>query len=440
MMRLAALFLLFLASSAAAGTFNPVTYRLENGMQIVVVVDRRAPVVQHMVWYKVGAADEPPGKSGIAHFLEHLMFKGTSTVPPGEFSKIVARNGGRDNAFTSRDYTGYFQTVAADKLELVMRLESDRMANLTLAVEEVERERDVILEERRQRIENDPASILSEQMNAALYLAHPYRIPVIGWMHEMQGLDREDALAFYKAHYAPNNAILAVSGDVDPEAVRALAARYYGAIPAGEIAPRERLREPPQIAPRRVVLEDPRVKQPSFSRIYVSPSYATAEGRDAYALDVLGQILGNSRTGRLHRALVLGDGPAVAAGAWYQGDGFDSGSFGIGARPREGVTLQALEQGIDKVIAELLEKGVSDDELNLAKRGLIAGAVFARDSVGASARIFGEALTTGGSVEDVEAWPERIGAVAAEDVLAAARKVLDLRRSVTGSLLPKPTS
>ncbi len=440
MMRLAALLLVFLSSAAVAGTFNPVTHTLSNGMQIVVVVDRRSPVVQHMVWYRVGAADEPPGKSGIAHFLEHLMFKGTPGTPPGEFSKIIARNGGRDNAFTSRDYTGYFQTVASDKLDLVMRMEADRMANLTLDVNEVERERDVILEERRQRTENDPAALLSEQMNASLYLAHPYRIPVIGWMHEMQGLTREDALAFYKAHYAPNNAILAISGDVDPEAVLALAERHYGVIPAGKIAPRIRLKEPPQIAPRRVILEDPRVKQPSLSRIYLAPSYSTAEGSDAYALDVLSQVLGNSRTGRLHRALVAGDGPAVSAGAWYQGDGLDSGSFGFSARPRQGVGLAALETAIDKVLADLLEKGVSAEEVDLAKRGLVATAVFARDSVGAPARIFGEALTTGSTVEAVETWPDRIATIEPADVLAAARKVLDLRRSVTGSLLPKPTS
>lgn len=440
MMRLAALFLLLLTSAATAGTFNPVTYTLANGMQVVVVVDRRSPVVQHMVWYKVGAADEPVGKSGIAHFLEHLMFKGTPTIPPGEFSKIVARNGGRDNAFTSRDYTGYFQTVASDKLELVMRLEADRMTNLTLDVGEVEREREVIMEERRQRTENEPSALLGEQVNASLYLAHPYRIPVIGWMHEMQGLTREDALAFYKAHYAPDNAILAVSGDVDPVAVKALAEKYYGAIPARQIAPRKRLREPPHIAPRRVTLEDPRVKQPSLNRTYLAPSYATAEGRDAYALEVLAEILGNNRTGRLYRGLVVGDGPAVSAGAWYQGDGLDSGSFGFSGRPRQGVSLAVLEAAIDKVIAELLEKGVSAEEVNLAKKGLVASAVFARDSVGASARIFGEALTTGVSVEDVEAWPERIDAIGPEQILTAARKVLDLRRSVTGSLLPKPTS
>jgi zinc protease len=429
------------AASAGAANFDPKTFRLANGLDIVVIEDHRAPVVHHMVWYRVGAADEPAGKSGIAHFLEHLMFKGTKQIGPGEFSKIVARNGGRDNAFTSYDYTGYFQTVAADKLDLVMGMEADRMANLAIPPEEVEREREVILEERRSRTENNPGALLGEQMSAALYLAHPYRIPVIGWMHEMQGLTHADAVAFHQAHYAPNNAILVVAGDIGPEAVRALAEKHFGPIPARELKPRVRVKEPPQIAARRVTLEDGRVKQPSLSRYYLAPSYTTAEGREAHALTVLAEILGSGRTGRLHKALVVGEqGPAVSVGAWYSGTALDYGSFGVSGRPRNGTELATLEAAIDKVIAELLENGVTEEELARAKSGLLAGAVFARDSISTTARIFGSALTTGGTVEAVEAWPERIEAVTAAEVLAAARKVLDPRRSVTGYLLPKPTT
>lgn len=429
------------AGPAGAANFDPKTFRLANGLDIVVIEDHRAPVVHHMVWYRVGAADEPPGKSGIAHFLEHLMFKGTKVIGPGEFSKIVARNGGRDNAFTSQDYTGYFQSVAADKLDLVMGMEADRMANLAIPPIEVEREREVILEERRSRTDNNPGALLAEQMTAALYLAHPYRIPVIGWMHEMRGLTHADAVAFHQAHYAPNNAILVVAGDVQPEAVRRLAEKHFGPIPARELKPRVRVQEPPHIAPRRVTLEDARVKQTSLSRYYLAPSYSTAEGREGHALTVLAEILGSGRTGRLHKALVVGEqGPAVAIGAWYQGTALDLGSFGISGRPRNGTELTALEAAIDKVVADLLDKGVTEEELARAKSGLLAGAVFARDSISTTARIFGSALTTGRAVEDVEAWPARIEAVTAAEVLAAARKVLDPRRSVTGYLLPKPTT
>lgn len=431
---------LVLAAQAVAGNFNPKTFRLGNGLDVVVIEDHRAPVVHHMVWYRVGSADEPPGKSGIAHFLEHLMFKGTETIPPGEFSKIIARNGGRDNAFTTYDYTGYYQTVAADKLDLVMRLEADRMAHLAIPPAEVEREREVIIEERRSRTDNNPGALLSEQMMATLFLAHPYRIPVIGWLHEMRDLTHADAVAFYKEHYSPSNAILVVAGDVTPEQVRELAEKHYGPIPAGTAKTRMRLREPPHIAPRRVTLEDGRVKQPSYSRYYVAPSYSTAEGRDAYALTVLAEILGAERTGRLYRELVVGEGPAVSVSAWYQGTALDYGTFGLGGRPRNGTDLPALEAAIDRVVAEMLEKGITEDELARAKRGLLAGAIFARDSISTAARIFGSALTTGSSVEDVEAWPERIEAVTADEVLAAARKVFDLRRSVTGYLLPKPTT
>ena len=207
---------------AGAGLFNPISFTLENGLEVVVIEDHRAPVVTHMVWYRVGAADEEPGKSGLAHFLEHLMFKGTDEVAAGEFSRLIARNGGRDNAFTSQDYTGYYQSMARDKLELVMRLEADRMVNLKLDEKDVQTEREVVLEERRQRTDNEPGAQLGEAASAAQYLAHPYGIPVIGWEHEIRGLTRAAALAFYQRYYAPNNAILIVAGDVSADAVRRL--------------------------------------------------------------------------------------------------------------------------------------------------------------------------------------------------------------------------
>jgi zinc protease len=247
-------------------------FELANGMQVVVIPDNRAPVVTHMVWYRVGAADEQPGVSGIAHFLEHLMFKSTEKIASGEFSKIVSRLGGQDNAFTSQDATAYFQRIAKDRLPQVMEMEADRMVNLRLTEREVTTERDVILEERRSRVENNPQAVLDEQMNAVLYYSHPYGVPVIGWEHEIAKLSREDALSFYKRHYAPNNAILVVSGDVTPEEVKRLAEASYGKIPTNPaIVARKRPMDPEQRASRRVELKDTRAGKASIQRYYVTP-------------------------------------------------------------------------------------------------------------------------------------------------------------------------
>ena len=293
---------LALSSAASAGTPDSLAFhgKLDNGLEVVVVPDRRAPVVTHMVWYRVGGADEPQGKSGIAHFLEHLMFKGTEKIPSGEFSKIVARLGGQDNAFTSQDITSYFQRVAKEKLPQVMEMESDRMANLKLDEKEVLTERKVILEERRSRVDNDPSALMQEQIMAALYIAHPYHTPVIGWEGEMRKLSRGDALTFYKKYYAPNNAILVVTGDVEPEEVMALAKNTYGKIPANpEVgAPRQRPAELAPLAERRIVLRDERAGQATFERYYLAPSATTAAAGEAEALQVLGRILGSSATSR----------------------------------------------------------------------------------------------------------------------------------------------
>ena len=421
---------------AAAGVFNPETFMLENGMQVVVVTNRRAPVVVHMVWYKVGSADDPAGRSGIAHILEHLMFKGTPTVPDGEFSKIVARNGGNQNAFTSRDYTGYFQKVAKDRLELVMGLEADRMVNLVLDDAVVESERKVILEERRSRTDNDPGALWSEQLTAARYLAHPYRIPVIGWAHEIAALETEDILAFYRRFYAPDNAILVVAGDITAEELRPMAMRTYGAIPSAGIAPRERPQEPPHRAARRVVLKDPRVRQAEWSRSHLAPSYNAGETEHAYALQVLSELLGGGSTSRLYRSLVIDQKLAVSAGAWYGATNLYLSQFGLYASPALGVDLEQVEAAVDAEIEILLAEGVGDDEITRITSRMTRGAIYARESLGTAARIFGAALTSGRGIEDVEAWPERIAAVTAEQVMAAARAVLIAETSVTGLLLP----
>jgi zinc protease len=425
---------------ARAGLFNPETATLANGLQVIVIPDHRVPVITHMIWYKVGAADDPPGKSGIAHFLEHLMFKGTETVPPGEFSKIVARNGGRDNAFTGQDYTAYFQSVAADKLELVMRLEADRMRNLTLTAAEVDPERDVVLEERRSRTDNEPSAILSEQLDAAQFLAHPYGIPVIGWEHEIRGLNTADAIAFYRRFYVPNNAILVVAGDVTMATVRPLAEKYFGAVPSGNPPPRLRPQEPPQRAARRLEMRDPRVRQPNWRRSYLAPSRMSGETQHSLPLRMLAEILGGGSTSRLYRALVVEQKIAAGAGAYYRGFSIDQDRFWVSGTPVPGSDVAALEAAADAVIDEMMRDGVTEDELNRTKAGMLAAAVYARDSLSSAARLFGSALTIGLTVDEVESWPERVEAVTVEQVNAAARYVFDKDRSVTGILLPKPAT
>jgi len=424
-------------SEGRAAVFSPETFTLSNGMQVVVIANRRAPIVAHMVWYKVGAADEPPGKSGIAHFFEHLMFKGTETVAPGQFSKIVARNGGSDNAFTTQDYTAYFQKVARDKLDLVMKLESDRMANLTLTDAEVLPERDVVLEERRSRTDNDPSAQLYEAVQAALYLNHPYRIPTIGWKHEIEKLTTDDALAFYRRYYVPNNAILIVAGDVTAKELRPLAEKYYGQIRRGADVVRARAVEPAQLASRRVEMESMRVGQPSWSRHYIAPSYRTAKGNEAYALQILSEIVGGSSTSRLYRGLVVEQSIAASAGSWYAPDRLDDTSFGLSVMPRPGKGLAEAETAMLAEVDRLVRDGVTEEEVARAKKALVANAVYARDSLSAAPNIIGGALATGRTIEEFESWPDRIKSVTRDEVNAAARAVLAVERSVTGVLRPK---
>ena len=424
----------------SARVFDPQTFTLSNGLQVVVVTNRRAPIVNHMVWYKVGAADEAPGKSGLAHFVEHLMFKGTKTLAPGEFSDIIARNGGRENAFTSYDYTGYFQTIAKDRLGLMMKNEADRMTNLVLTDENVLPERDVILEERRSRVDNEPRAQLGEMVRASLFMNHPYGVPIIGWAHEMEALTTADAIAFYRRWYAPNNAVVVISGDVTLEEVRPLAEKYYGAIPMRAVPERRRPQEPVQRAPRRVVLESARVRQPSMSIAYLAPSYNRGASEHVIALQVLSEVLGGGTVNRLYANLVVDQGVAASAGSRYGGDDFDLSTFSLYISPRPGIDIEVAERALRTEIDKLLEAGVTDAEVAEAKERLKAAAIYARDSVSTPSQVIGSALTVGLTLEDVESWPDRIEAVTTEAVNAAARAVLEENHSVTGVLLPKPTS
>ena len=416
-------------------------FKLRNGMEVVVIPDRRTPVVTHMVWYRVGAADEAPGKSGIAHFLEHLMFKGTEKNPAGKFSQTLATIGGQENAFTSSDYTGYFQRVTRDRLKMVMEFEADRMTGLTLTDDAVKPELNVVLEEQNSRVANSPAAKLGEEVQAALYLNHPYGRPVIGWRHEIEKLDRKDAIDFYNRWYTPNNAVLVIAGDVDADEVRKLADETYGKVaPRAEIGPRVRPQEPEQRSVRSVTFADPRVTQPSLQRSYLVPSAATAKPGESEALEVLSQILGSGNNSRLYSKLVMEKPLAVSVGAWYQSSALDATRFGVYGTPRSDVTLKDLEEAIDAVIQDVADHGVSNEELERTKIKLVADVVYAQDSQATMARWYGGALTTGLTVDHLKTWPDRVQKVTAADVQAAAKSWLDKRRSVTGYLVKGPAA
>lgn len=411
-------------------------FTLDNGMEVVVVEDHRAPVVQHMVWYRAGSADEPPGQSGVAHFLEHLLFKGTDTMAPGELSATVAANGGRDNAFTSYDYTAYFQRIASDRLELMMKMESDRMVNIRLSEEEIATEREVILEERNQRTDNDPRALFREQLRAAQFLNHRYGQPVIGWRHEMETLDREDALSFYKTYYAPNNAILVVSGDVTPEEVRSLAEKYYGAIPANPDLPeRFRSQDPPQTAARRMTYRDPRVAQPYVQRSYLVPERDSGAQETAAALYLLSELLGGGNTSYLANALQFDQQTAVYTGAFYSGVSLDKTNFNFLIVPAQGVSLQEAEDALDASVRKFLQEGVDEEQLDRIKLQLRASEIYARDNVDRIANRYGRALTSGLTVQDVQDWPNILQSVTADEILAVARELLRPEVSVTGWMM-----
>jgi zinc protease len=434
------LFLVAPVGTPAQTTFAsepPAGFTLPNGMQVVVIQDHRTPVVTQMIWYKVGSADETPGRSGLAHFLEHLMFKGTDKHPAGEFSQTVLKIGGNENAFTSVDYTGYFQRVPRDQLAKMMEFEADRMTGLVLKDENVLPERDVVLEEYNMRIANNPEARLSEQIMAALYLNHPYGRPIIGWHHEIEKLTREDALAFYKRFYAPNNAILVIAGDTDVKEIRPMVEQTYGKVPAQPEIPVRRVRpqEPEPVSPRTVTLADPHVEQPSMRRTYLVPSATTAAPGESAALDVLAQLMGSGSNSYLYRALVVDKPLAVNANASYQGTSLDPTQFSIAVSPKPGVEFSQVETVVDSVIAEVAQNPVRAEDLERVKTQLVAEAIYAQDNQATMARWYGGGLTTGLSVEDIRSWPDRIRAVTADQVRAAAQKWLDKKRSVTGYLI-----
>lgn len=424
------------SAPAPAQDVKAFQFALQNGMQVLVVPDHRAPVVTQMLWYRVGAVDDPPGIGGLAHFFEHMMFRGTTANPGDAFSLTVARNGGEDNAFTTHDYTAFYEQIAKDRLRVVMGLEADRIANLDLSDSNVRTERDVVLEERRMRIDNDPQSLMREQMEAALHLTHPYGRPVIGWPDEIRRIGRTEASDFYAHHYAPNNATLVVAGDVTPQEVRAAAEAEYGKLPARELVPRWEFAQPARLGETRLTVQRPDVKVPVFLRLYRVVSYTEAKPGEAEALETLAQLLGGDSTSTLYRKLVVEKRLASDAGASYDGYARDAGEFSVYAVPRPGVRLEEIEKAVDGAIKGYATALPNPTEFARAKTQLVASAIYQRDSQYQMASAYGQALAIGLTVDDVEQWPERIRAVQPATVRQAAAQHLIRREAVTGYLEP----
>lgn len=413
------------------------SFTLANGLQVVVIPDHRAPVVTHMIWYKVGAADEVAGQSGIAHFLEHLMFKGSTNFPDGEFSRIVASVGGQENAFTSQDYTAYFQRVAKEHLSKMMEMEADRMANLELREDQVAPELQVIHEERASRVDNNPSALLGEALQAILYRNHPYGTPIIGWDHEISLLNRQKALDFYDLYYTPNNAILIVAGDVTEEEVKGLAEAHYGKVERrAEPGPRIRPSEPPQRTARTLTLRHERVRQANVRRAYVVPSDVTARNGEAEALQLLAYILGEGTNSRLYQSLIIDKKIASSAGAYYQSGGVDDTSFNFYGTPTPGNTPDTVMDAIATELEKLITEGVSEEEVARAKRSMLASTFYAQDSQVSLARIVGANLTSGSTLEEIRSWAKDLAAIEPRAIQAVAEKYLAEHRSVTGYLLP----
>jgi zinc protease len=404
-------------------------------MQVLVIPDHRAPVVTQMLWFKVGGVDDPPGISGLAHFFEHMMFRGTKAVPGDLYSQTIAKNGGEENAFTTHDFTAFYEQIASDRLKLAMDLEADRLANLDLSDNNVTTERDVVLEERRMRVENNPQALTTEQMSAALHLSHPYGRPVLGWPEEVRHIDRVSAQDFYKHHYAPNNATLIIAGDVTPDQVRVMAQSEYGKVAARPLQPRAEFAEPPRLTETRMNVVRPDVQVPLFLRSYRVPSYAQAAPGQAESFEALAQIMGGDQTAALYRILVEEKKLATDAGCSYDGYARDAAEFTLYAVPRPGVSLETLEKAVDEVIQGFTAAQAKPSDLVRAKTGLVASVTYRQDSQFSMASAYGQALMIGLTVDDVNEWPTRIRAVSAANVQKAAQGLLR-RNAVTAYLVP----
>jgi len=417
---------------------NPFEHQLANGLRVIVKEDRRAPTAAHMVWYRAGSMDETNGTTGVAHLLEHMMFKGTPTIGAGEFSRLVAAAGGRDNAFTSRDYTAYFQQVPKQKLEQMMQLEADRMRHLTLDPKEFEQEIKVVMEERRMRTEDQPQATLSEQMHAVAFQSHPYRVPVIGWMNDLEAMTVQDARDWYERWYVPNNAYVVVVGDVDHQEVFRLAERYYGPLASRPVPARKPQEEPAQTGIRRVTVKAP-ADLPVVLMAYKVPVIRDVDKDvDPYALDMLSAILDGHEAARFSKHLIREQRLAVSAGAGYGATSRGPGLFYVQGSPSAERTRADLEAGFRAEIARIARDGVNEEELRRAKAQLVAGQVYKLDSMFAQAMEIGQLEAVGIPYAADKRMIEKLQAVTAASVQAVAAKYLVDDRLTVAELDPQP--
>ena len=419
---LAACAALAFAVAPAPSFANPFETQLANGLRVIVKEDGRAPTAVHMVWYRAGSMDEKDGTSGVAHALEHLMFKGTKSLRAGEFNKRVAEAGGRDNAFTSRDYTAYFQIVPKGALPEMMKLESDRMANLTLDAKQFGSEIKVVMEERRLRTDDNPHSLVHEALNSALFQAHPYRRPIIGWMDDLEHMTLHDARDWYRLWYAPNNAYVVVVGDVDHREVFRLAQKYYGPLKAHALPVRKPQNEPEQVGMRRVSVKAP-AELPYLAMAWKAPRLRDVQkDRDPYALEVLAAVLDGHDASRFARNLVRGSRVAQSAGAGYDGTLRGEASFVLDGQPAAGRTIAELEAALRAEVKRIQDEGVSPEELTRVKTQSIAAQIYKRDSLMAQAMEIGGIEAAGQSWRDIDTLLEKLKGVTAEEVQGVAKK------------------
>ena len=427
------------AQSPAPVSARPVQYTLSNGMTLIVKPDRRAPTAVHMLWVRVGAMDEVDGTSGVAHALEHMMFKGTPSLPPGEFSRRVAAVGGRENAFTTRDYTGYYQQIPSSRLEDVMRLEADRFAHNQWADEEFRKEIEVVKEERRMRTEDAPRSLLHENLNAVAFVASPYRRPVVGWMNDLDAMTPDDAREFYRRWYVPGNAAVVVAGDVDPAQVRELAEKYYGSIAARPVPARKPRVEPQQAGVRRIEFKAP-AEQAYVALSFKVPQVDSLDASDdAFALTVLAAVLDGYSGARLDRALTQGDDRvADSAGADNGFSGRGPQVFTLDGVPAPGKTAEQVAAALREQVARVAREGVSEAELNRVKTQWVAGEVYKLDSVFNQARSLGSQWIQGMPLDASERVIRRLRAVTASQVQSVAAKYFGDDQLTVGILRPQP--
>ena len=434
----AAAVLLGFTLASAPAIANPYETTLSNGLRVIVKEDRRAPTAVHMVWYRAGSMDEKDGTSGVAHVLEHLMFKGTRNLKSGEFNKRVAEAGGRDNAFTSRDYTAYFQIVPKAALPEMMKLEADRMAHLVWDPKEFAAEIKVVMEERRLRTDDNPLSLVHEALNSTAYQAHPYRRPIIGWMDDLEHMTWQDARDWYRNWYAPNNAYVVVVGDVDHREVFRLAQKYYGAYKPKALPERKPQNEPEQKGVRRVTVKAP-AKLPYLAMSWKVPKILDVQkDRDPYALDVLASVLDGHDASRFAKNLVRGSRVAQSAGAGYDGTLRGEASFHLDGQPAEGKTIADLEAALRSEIKRIQDEGVSAEELARVKTQLVASQTYKRDSLMAQAMEIGGIEASGLHWRDVDVLLEKLKTVTAEEVQAVAKKYFKDDTLTVAVLDPQP--